>query len=432
MKTKRHQKVLHVYMNSIYVGTLIKQSQGALKFQYATEWLTRKTSLPISRSLPLREDPFIGEKVDYYFDNLLPDNQKIRQLLARKTRADSENAFDLLTQIGRDCIGAIQLLPDKAELKRKQRLNSEPIKDSEIARRLRNLSQNPLAISLEDDFRISLAGAQEKTAFLKVNNKWHIPHSTTPTTHIFKPSMGMLNGAIDMSLSVENEWLCSQICKAFDLPIAETEMQTFDGIKTLISTRFDRMWNRQILLRVPQEDFCQSLGLPSHLKYQNEGGPGIQDIMNVLRESNRSDQDRYSFMKAQGIYWLLAAIDGHAKNYSITWGAEGFVLAPFYDILSAHPLAAKRQLEEQKLKMAMAIGKSRHYRVGEIFRRHWLQSANLTGFPEAEMDRILNDIINETPKVIDHVSKMLPKDFPAVISDSIFTRMLRLLKKLTL
>ncbi len=55
---------------------------------------------------------------------------------------------------------------------------------------------------------ISVAGAQEKTALLRIGNDWCIPKGITPTTHIIKLPIGEIrqpNATLDLSQSVDNE-----------------------------------------------------------------------------------------------------------------------------------------------------------------------------------------------------------------------------------
>ncbi|MFM8878139.1 MAG: HipA domain-containing protein [Verrucomicrobiota bacterium] len=66
---------------------------------------------------------------------------------------------------------------------------------------------------------------------------------------------------------------------------------------------------------------------------------GMMRIMELLRGSDRADADRRDFLRTQVLFWLLAAIDGHAKKFSIFILARGtYHLTPRYDVLSAHPV----------------------------------------------------------------------------------------------
>lgn len=132
-------------------------------------------------------------------------------------------------------------------------------------------------------------------------------------------------------------------------------------------------------------------------------------------------------MKSQLLFWMLAAIDGHAKNFSIFHLAGGlYHLTPLYDVISVYPLVATRQTDRQRVTMAMAVhGKNRHYRWDMISRRHWLENARKCRFPAKEMDLIINECCDRLEGVIDRVKGNLPQGFPEGIASSIFAGMLR-------
>jgi serine/threonine-protein kinase HipA len=286
----------------------------------------------------------------------------------------------------------------------------------------------PLGMKGDDDFRISIAGAQEKTALLRLNDKWHRPLGVTPTSHIFKLPIGTIaHSGMDLTDSVENEWLCHLILKAYGIPVANAEIATFEDLKVLVVERFDRRWadDRSWLIRLPQEDMCQVLNISPALKYESDGGPGIERIMTLLLGSSNALADRSLFLKTQVLFWLLGAIDGHAKNFSIFLLPGGsFQLAPIYDVMSAYPLVVKRQVESQKMKMAMAVrGKSTHYQWDKIQIRHWLSTAKACGFPADEMDSIIKDLLERMDVVIENVKGMLPAAFSEEVAKSVFDGM---------
>ncbi len=294
---QRKTKLLNISMNGILVGHLEKQSTGPLKFIYDQSWLEREQSLPISRQFPLREVPFSGQLVQDYFDNLLPDDPRVKERLAVLSKADGTNAFDILAAIGRDCIGALQF-HEEEQTTEANAVKGQSISENKIAQTLRDLRINPLGIDLEQDFRISLAGAQSKTALLKIDDNWHLPERSTPTTHIIKPAIGLVPGGPDLTLSVENEWFCLKILHEFGLKTAEAEIVNFEDVRALVVKRFDRRWSGKKLYRLPQEDMCQALGVGPSKKYESDGGPGIKNILSLLNESDRRDIDRKDFMKA--------------------------------------------------------------------------------------------------------------------------------------
>ncbi|QRN04257.1 type II toxin-antitoxin system HipA family toxin [Legionella sp. MW5194] len=427
---------LHVLMNGLLIGELEKTNQGALKFSYSPTWLNYPGARPLSLSLPLTEQAYRGDVVYNFFDNLLPDNQQLRTRIQARFQIATNQPFDLLASIGRDCVGAIQLVSGPVPLFEKT-IKYNPLSESKIASILRNYQINPLGMSREDEsFRISIAGAQEKAAFLFYNHQWCEPLQETPTTHIFKLPIGFIaHQQMDLRDSCENEWLCAQLAKAYGLPVADCDILYFEDVKVLSVTRFDRRLSsdKRWIMRLPQEDMCQALGISNNLKYQSDGGPGIKDIMDLLLGSSHALDDRDMFFRAQIFFWLIAGIDGHAKNFSLHIEPEGkYRLTPLYDIMSAYPLITKKQLQKQKIKMAMALkGKNNHYHWHTMQSRHFLETAHAVNYSVERAEQLLDDMLEKTDKVIEVVSKQLPATFPATISEPILTGLHKAKQKLS-
>jgi serine/threonine-protein kinase HipA len=176
----------------------------------------------------------------------------------------------------------LQFLPNGVTPEPAGSVKGRPIDDDYIARKIGDLNATPLGVDEDEEFRISLAGAQEKTAFLLWNDKWHVPHGTTATTHIKKPQIGMLPSGIDLSHSVENEYLCMKLAQAFGLPAANVTIADFKDTRVLVVERFDRLWTKDgRLLRLPQEDCCQALSVPPTRKYESDGGPGMPAVLDL-------------------------------------------------------------------------------------------------------------------------------------------------------
>jgi len=433
---KKIARLLNVMMNGILIGQLEKTTKNELIFTYDPSWLNTSGARPISLSLPLVNQTFSGDVVYNFFDNLLPDNPQIRARIQTKFNIATSQPFDLLASIGKDCVGAIQMIEgDAPSVKRK--INSEPLNEKEIANILRGYQDYPLGmVDNASEFRISIAGAQEKSAFLSYQDKWCRPLGETPTTHIFKLPIGFIkHQQMDLSDSCENEWICMQIAKAFGLPSAKCEILYFEDVKVLVVERFDRKLSqdKSWLMRLPQEDACQALGVSPNLKYEADGGPGVKDIMKLLLGSSNPEQDRDNFFRSQVLFWLLAAIDGHAKNFSVFIEAEGkYCLTPFYDIMSAYPLIAKKQLQKQKIKMAMALkGENKHYHWYNIYRRHFIGTAKNANYSTEKAEAILNEMLSKVDHVIEKVSMQLPKTFPKQISQSIFEGMRAMKQRLS-
>ncbi len=304
------------------------------------------------------------------------------------------------------------------------------------ARLKRTVSSRRLRELDEDEFRFSIAGAQEKSAFLYHKGTWCEPLGSTPTTHIFKLPLGLVGGRdADMRSSVENEWLCAKIIRAYGIPVANSEIGQFGSQKALIVERFDRLLHpsRKYWLRLVQEDFCQALGLPSSRKYEADGGPGIPELARVLSGSDYREKDLAALLIAQIVFWMLAAGDGHAKNFSIRILSQGrYHLTPLYDVLSYWPIvgAGPNNIARQDLRMAMAVrGKNKHYRLSEILRRHFNQTATLIGVGESA-EPLIAEILKRTPDVVSSVQREVPKGFPADVLDKILSGLIDSSKRL--
>lgn len=413
---------LRVFINGQLVGFFLKDPGGTVAFGYDESWLARDNAIPVSLSLPLREDPFKGPVVAAFFENLLPDSESLRRRVSEKVGAEGMDAYSLLSRIGRDCVGALQFLPEDEELQASTEIQGRVASDSEIEGMLLNLAQAPLGLERERDFRISIAGAQEKTALLRYKDEWWKPSGATPTTHILKKQMGTLPNGLDLSNSIENEFYCLRLLAAFGLPVNHAEISTFGKTKALVIERFDRRWTRDgRLLRLPQEDCCQALSVPPSRKYQNDGGPGISDILRLLKASDTSTEDQKRFLKAQVVFFLIGATDGHAKNFSIFLGPLGrFRLTPLYDILSAQPSLALGQIHKKQMRLAMFVGTNRHYVVDRICGRHFAQTVDRVGLPRGLAKEVMEEVAMRAVAAKHELEESLPSDFPEFIHRTIW------------
>jgi serine/threonine-protein kinase HipA len=421
---------LRVLLNNRLVGYLRKAASGAIEFQYDAGWLDWEHALPISLSLPLREDAYRGGEVGAVFDNLLPDSDALRRRVAEKVGAEGSDAYSLLAAIGRDCVGALQFLDSDDD--HGCPVNGEELDDRAIEKLLNGLARAPLGLDRDDEFRISVAGIQEKTALLRLGGRWLKPHGTTPTTHIFKTPIGRLPDGVDLSHSVENEYYCLKLAAAFGLPVNDAEIQTFGETRALVIERFDRRWTGDgRLIRLPQEDFCQALSVPPTRKYQSDGGPNLVQILKLLDGSDSPAEDHATILKAQILFWLIGATDGHAKNFSIFLSpGGGFRLTPLYDVLTAQPSLDAGQIERRQFRLAMSVGTSRHYRIEEIVGRHFVQSGEAAGLPRTLIREALERMADKAGKAVDEVEQSLPGDFPMQIHRSVKAGLEERLKRL--
>lgn len=407
---------LNAWMNGELVG-FWSVDRHSHTFTYERSWCESPHCRSLSLSLPITPSLEVkGEAVRNYFDNLLPDNKKIRERLGGRFKANPEDAFELLQAIGRDCVGAVQLLPEAHLPGGYDRIEAVPMSEQEVANLL-EIVPSDTAMDLEDDelFRISIAGAQEKTALLYLDGQWQRPLGATPTTHIIKLPLGLIGGSrrVDANDSVYNEWLCAKILEALGLPVAETSIAHFAQHTVLVVERFDRKWEQDWITRLPQEDFCQALGYPSDKKYEMHGGPGIERCLKLLQNS-WDEADSLIFLLTQLAFTLLAATDGHAKNFSLSLEqGDAYSMTPLYDVLSMWPYYGDgpNQFQRRKAGPAMILrGKNPHKTFHSIHARHWRELALKQG--GEDVWQFMIGLLERVPAALAAVEKQLPPDFP--------------------
>lgn len=432
MGRKSHTRTLYCSMNGFPVGKLYLK-KGRMSFEYTREWLEVEGARAISLSLPMQRAEIVDDAVHAYFDNLLPDSAAIREHIKDRLGANSAKPFDLLAKVGKDCVGALTFTEEPATGEIPS-LSLTPLSEVEVAQIIRETRlEKMLGMNSDDDFRVSLAGAQEKTALTLWNGNWCRPHGSTPTTHIFKPpilhheSLG-----IDLSSSVDNEWFCQRFMKRLDMDVASCEIMQFEDQKVLVVERFDRRINEDNILRLPQEDICQALGKVSGSKYEEKGGPSSQQVMDLLSGSSNAYEDRLEFLRVQIVYWLLAAIDGHGKNFSIALNQNGYRLAPFYDVLSAYPYFGQGNIQAKKIKMAMKVySKNTHYKWNEIMPRHWPEHGRRQGIDKDQTLAIMASLDEKVESALNTTLKEANELFDTTVGEVITERTLTCLNKIT-
>ena len=157
------------------------------------------------------------------------------------------------------------------------------------------------------------------------------------------------------------------------------------------------------------------------------------DIARILQHSEARDDDLRTLLKAQLLFWLLAATDGHAKNFSIFLLAGGrYRLTPLYDVLSAWPVTGPgpNHLDYEKLRLAMALrGKNTHDRLRDIQRRHFNDTAQKCGLGP-DMETVIDEVLSRVAGALEEVGRNLPPGFPeelfTVVAEGIRTAAARI------
>lgn len=357
------------------IATLTQQG-GRTRLRYEESWRDSEIAYPLSLSMPLVIAEHPPGRVDPFLWGLLPDNEVVLERWARQFGVSARNAFALIAHVGEDCAGAAQFVrPERLEqLLDGADADIEWLTEDELDGRIRALRDDAAAgRTARDTGQFSLAGAQPKTALFRQGDRWGIPAGRTPTTHIVKPATAEFDG------HAENEHLCMATAAALGLLTAASEVRRFGDVAAIVVERFDRQPFDAEVLRIHQEDTCQSLAVHPSRKYQNDGGPGAADIAALLRDNvyqppgagsgsvDAAETDVWRFLDALIFNWLTGGTDAHAKNYSLLIGSGGLVrLAPLYDLAS---IFAYPDIDPRRAKLAMRV--TDKYRLGDIHLRHW-------------------------------------------------------------
>jgi len=349
---------------------VVTYRNARLSFVYDELWRQGPNAYPLSLSMPLASAQHGHSRIEPFLWGLLPDNDRVLENWGRRFQVSPRNPFRLIANVGEDCAGAVQFVrPERLEPLRAEpaRREIQWLTEDDLAERLRTLRVDHAAWrAAADTGQFSLAGAQPKTALLYQRGRWGVPSGRTPTTHILKPPTGEWDG------HAENEHFCLKLARACGLVVPNSSVERFRDEIAIVIERYDRMTIAGQRLRVHQEDMCQAVGLHPTRKYENEGGPGVRRIVELLRQnSSAGDEDVQTFLDAIAFNWLIAGTDGHAKNYALLLGGEGAVrLAPFYDVASVLPY---RNVNLAKAKLAMKLGGE--YRLRNIGLREWRRLA---------------------------------------------------------
>jgi serine/threonine-protein kinase HipA len=373
-------RVLDVYLGPRLAGHFTQDDSGSLWFAYAADWLADARAVPLSRSLPLRAEPYERNQCRPFFAGLLPEDEG-RELIARRFGISGRNDFALLEKIGGECAGAVSLMPP-GEVPPEVGAYHE-IPEHELARLLGLLPQRPL-LAGEEGIRLSLAGAQAKLAVAIRGENFQIPLGAAPSTHILKPASPLFEGL------VENEHFCMILAARVGLSVAGASIGKAGAIPFLQVVRYDR---RRLadgtLERLHQEDFCQAMGIPPELKYQQEGGPNLKKCFDLIRSASTAPGlDVLRLFDAVIFNYLIGNHDAHGKNFSLLYDESSVRLAPLYD------LVCTQAWENLASTMAMKIGDAR--KPERVFAANWRKFFKDAGLGEATAEKRLQSLAKTT------------------------------------
>lgn len=314
------------------VAALIRRPEFRIRLEWLPEGIERwgLGSPALSVGLPIGSP--IGPRdlrgLDF-FENILPEGPALERMAAL-AGVRPVDTYGILQVFGRDCVGAIMVLPDGERPGGSGNSGYSPMTPSDLQRVISELDAFPLAAAPQRGFRPSLPGFQRKALLGRTSDgTWQFPYGDAPSTWILKP-----DGPHPMAA---NEATCLRLAAACGLPVPKVELLDVAGLPVLAVKRYDRQDAPagDTPVRVHQEDGCQATATPPGLKYEEQGGPALRDLAEVVRNFG-DPRDVTSLLRRTTFNMAVGNADAHAKNFSVLHvpGIPAISLAPLYDVLS--------------------------------------------------------------------------------------------------
>ena len=375
---------LNVFFGNKKAGSLESTDNRGVIFVYDKNYLKDKNSVPLSASLPLQKEEFSQKKCIPFFSGLLPEEDS-RKKIADYLHVSETSTMKLLEALGGECAGLISILredeDDSFSKETSFKLDSEnyePLDGNRLSEFIEKMNTRPL-IKADDKLRLSLAGAQEKLALVKINGEWYLPLNGAPSTHILKPAR---KGSL--SSLAQNEYICMKLAKSFGLPVPDVDLLKIAETDIFVVERYDRVKEADSIQRLHQEDFCQALGIMSTSKYQNDGGPGIADIFKtILKVCTVPALESQKFLKYVLFNYVMGNCDSHGKNYSLLYKNNRVELSPLYDVVSTIIYSGLTE------KLSMKIGK--HYEIQKVTQEDFSLLAESLNIKYSVLSKIFDD-----------------------------------------
>jgi len=350
---------LEVRFGAVVVGALRVDESGRFCFAYEPAWCARDDRFPVSLTLPISSQEYVGGPAQTFFVNLLPEGG-VRQTICARLGISADNDFALLQAIGGECAGALSLVDPARPSVDPDDFSYEGLQNKQLQELIAN-DAIPLLIG-GPKTRLSLAGAQDKLPVALLDGKLHLPLNAAPSTHILK-----LPNPRYPHLPV-NEAFALGLARQLNFEVVHGELFTGTDPPSLLVARYDRLPSEDHwpVRRIHQEDLCQATGLPPTRKYEGEGGLSLAGAVTVIRNHvTRPIVDVPRVIRWQAFNIVLGNSDGHAKNLSILYSDAGVELAPIYDLVST------REYKRLDRKLAMRVGGRQN--PDEIGRAEWIK-----------------------------------------------------------
>lgn len=423
-------RTLAIWFNDRRVGRWSLSERRGHAFGYDGEWLADPLARPLSLAMPLAAGTrtFTGAVVERHFDQLLPASPLQRLKLQQRAGTATAGPFDLLAALGRDCLGAVCLLPEGDAPHDVLSVHGEPLDAALLADWLDDLLSAPDAPPPPGEpLRSVLPGRQPKLALLWHGGRWCRPMGATPTTHVLKLPLGAQpGGSAAIGTSLENEWLCARVLAAFGFEVAPSRLVQLGDHRLLVTERFDRRWvDDRWWARLPVHSFQQA-AVPAR------GGSTLPmpltAMLELLRGAEQAARDRERLFVAQVLAWMLAATDRTAAHLHLKLRAGGrFELAPLQGWMSAWPILGRTPKPASTARLRLALPPTADPAAmshDAVTRQTWLDAARRLALG-AELTAVIDGLSAWTEQAVARVEAELPPGFPASVSGPVFAGLRR-------
>lgn len=403
--------VLDVWLDGRLAGKLMRGERDQVEFLYDEGYREDAASTPLSASMPKSFAGHGPDTVMPWLSNLLPDSDEVRSRWAAKFGERRTDPFTLLAHMGEDAPGSVQIVADGVAPSASGAVSD--LSDAAIARRVEAILDDPdhwVDDSDEDESRFSLGGNQGKFALARIGDAWFEPNGRAPSTHIVKPGMVLATGRTDSDVQAV-EFVTMRAARKLEVRAATVEILNFAGVPAFVTTRIDRRTGSNgDVRRIHQEDFCQALSIYPSLKYEEDGGPTMADMVQLVAETSSPTYRQNDLRALTDLFafnLLTAGVDAHAKNHSLLHVGGATRLAPAYDLISAHGIWPADRVK-YKAGPAVRYGKERRFRL--ISGRNLARAADVLRTPRDEFIARLADMAARLPDAVDASVAELPAE----------------------
>jgi serine/threonine-protein kinase HipA len=405
---------LDVWLGGRVVADLTVNRRQIAQLRYRDDYVAERgeQSLGLSVPLPVSSQPFKGRLVDRWIESLLPEGET-RTILEQYFRVRRGDGFALLAALGRDCAGAVALMPPREHLAADGVGTLQPLTPIEVEQAVAALRQHPLGV--DQEVRVTLGGLQSKLLLVQVDGGWARPGGGIPSTHILKPDPPEFPGL------VASEAFAQRVAALAGLDAAEVRLEAFGDRLVLVVTRFDRELKGGRLVRLHQEDGCQALGTsPSGLaKYQaSDAAVSYQRLAAVLADHANDQTDQLSRLGAMVTFTVaIGNTDAHLRNHSFLHGTGTLRLSPIYDAAPTAQFAGTRDL-------ALWVGGQAMLAV--VTRGHIVRELVSWGMEADEAAEVVGSTLQRTADALSKAAQATP-EVPQSVVESCETQVERLL-----